>query len=173
MPGGLDVAEPAGELHLGVWRAGEQFPVLAKMAHQLLCGDAAWAQPASARLKGEHQQHGARTCHRAHTSCVLLALIIGEVVKATAIEHQFEGVADAELLEPADVSLYPVDLDSRRLCARSRLAQSLPNTIDSITEAILPTPVISGYDFPAQLIELAKHFTGAEAALRKSLEVLL
>src|ERR1700691_3158075 len=110
MPGGLDVAEPAGELHLGVWRAGEQFPVLAKMAHQLLCGDAAWAQPASARLKGEHQQHGARTCHRAHTSCVLVALIVGEVVKAATIERQGEVLTDAELLEPADVSLHPVDL---------------------------------------------------------------
>jgi hypothetical protein len=131
MPGGPDVAKPAGELHLGVWRAGEQFPVLAKVAHQFLCCDAAWTQPASARLKSEHRQDGARVRHCAHTSCVLFALIVGEVVKAAAIENQAEGLADVELLEGADVSLHPVDLDPARPRASSRFAQGLPNTIDS------------------------------------------
>jgi hypothetical protein len=57
------------------------------MAHQFICGDTAWTQPAFTRLKGEHQQDGARAAHRAHTSCILVALIVGEVVKAATIEH--------------------------------------------------------------------------------------
>ncbi len=59
-----------------------------------------------------------------------IPLIISEVVKAATIEHQVEGVADAELLEPADISLHPVDLYSSRPSTHSRLAQSLLHTID-------------------------------------------